>query len=413
VPPDDGRRAGASRDAPPAPLVPSLEVAPLAPDAGRWRVAASNDVAFSVTAPRAESVRLLYRPVTLDPDRRLLLRRLDEPTDREAGTFSARVTLPEDFAGVVWAEATYSDGVTKATEPMSLTADDESSAAVRAGAVWGAGADESDRSDRLTGGRIEKASFSEANPYVWITLNLPAFRLTLWQDEKEVAAYPIGIGRKAFPVPVGEREARRVIFNPAWIPPDSTWVDEQPGVEPGERIEADDPRNPLGTIKIPLGDGILIHEAASPSDVGSLVSHGCVRMLERDIFELAERLLAARSRALPPAEMAQVRRSTERKEVDLGAPVRVDINYDTQVVEGGALNLYPDVYDRATDTVRAVREELGSVGFDASRLDDETIRRMLGRVSGRAKFAVELSDLMKGHGLAAGSAVPLATAGRR
>lgn len=35
----------------------------------------------------------------------------------------------------------------------------------------------------------------------------------------------------------------------------------------------------MGKIKIPLGDAYLIHEAAKPTDIGSLASHGCVRML--------------------------------------------------------------------------------------------------------------------------------------
>jgi hypothetical protein len=44
-----------------------------------------------------------------------------------------------------------------------------------------------------------------------------------------------------------------VIWNPAWIPPDSEWVAEHKGVNPGDIIKASDPRNPLGKMKIPLG----------------------------------------------------------------------------------------------------------------------------------------------------------------
>jgi hypothetical protein len=77
------------------------------------------------------------------------------------------------------------------------------------------------------------------------------------------------------------------------------------------------------------------------------------------------------------------------------------------------LNLYPDVYDRDTNTVQAVREELAAVGADAFRLDDNTIEAMLGRVSESEKFAVEISDLVDGRGLAAGRTAPLAGDGRQ
>jgi hypothetical protein len=47
--------------------------------------------------------------------------------------------------------------------------------------------DESARSDKLTGGRIEQAPFVEGDPRIWITINAPAFRLTLWQAGKVLA----------------------------------------------------------------------------------------------------------------------------------------------------------------------------------------------------------------------------------
>lgn len=68
--------------------------------------------------------------------------------------------------------------------------------------------DESARSNKLTGGRIEQGPFVEGEPRIWITINAPAFRLTLWQAGKELKTYPIGIGRRGFPLPIAERKAR-------------------------------------------------------------------------------------------------------------------------------------------------------------------------------------------------------------
>jgi murein L,D-transpeptidase YcbB/YkuD len=57
---------------------------------------------------------------------------------------------------------------------------------------------ESARSDKFTGGRIEKATLEAGQPDIKITVNIPAFRLTLWQNNKEVKTYQIGVGQKNF-----------------------------------------------------------------------------------------------------------------------------------------------------------------------------------------------------------------------
>ena len=61
----------------------------------------------------------------------------------------------------------------------------------------------------------------------------------------------------------------------------------------GARIPAGDPDNPLGKIKFPLGNAYLLHEAQAKSDLGNLVSHGCVRIMRNDIFDLAKKIVAA------------------------------------------------------------------------------------------------------------------------
>jgi len=45
---------------------------------------------------------------------------------------------------------------------------------------------ESERSDKFTGGKIETAEFQPGQPNVKLTLNIPAFRLSMWQNGKEV-----------------------------------------------------------------------------------------------------------------------------------------------------------------------------------------------------------------------------------
>src|SRR5688572_16627357 len=97
---------------------------------------------------------------------------------------------------------------------------------------------ESERSDKVTGGRVEGGEFDASEPDIRITLNVPSFRLTLWQNGREVKSYFVGVGLKDHPIYIGDREATEIIWNPAWIPPASDWVREMKGVSPGEIIKA-------------------------------------------------------------------------------------------------------------------------------------------------------------------------------
>jgi L,D-transpeptidase catalytic domain len=266
---------------------------------------------------------------------------------------------------------------------------------------------ESERSDKLTGGIIATADFEPDSPEIRLTLNLPSFRLTLWQNGKEVRSYYIGVGMKEHPLYIGDREATQIIWNPNWIPPSSDWVREMTGVVPGEVIKASDPRNPLGKMKIPLGDRYLIHQAAKMSDVGNLVSHGCVRMPLPDLYDLADKIIAARSAKVSPKRIATAKRSKRTLVVQLDSPLPVDINYDTIVVEGGVLHIYPDVYNRRTNVIRNLRAELVSAGVEVSALNDKLLSRILAKATRRTQFVVEISSIANGRALADGKVIPL------
>jgi len=391
-----------------ADLEPKIEAAPLGQEAGQWKMVAADTIKLTVTAPGAAEVNLLYKPAVAI--RRHAKLKTFTATNGGDGKFSMEWKPGPDFIGDVWAEILYPNGVKKKTASLSLASE---AAVTQGGAIPldsigpSLKTDESERSDKLTGGRIAQTSLAPGDHRIWITVNVPSFRLTLWQNGKEVSTYQIGIGRRGFPLPVGERKATGIIWNPEWIPPDSPWVEESEGIEPGERIEADDPRNPLGKVKIRLGGATLIHEAAKPSDIGRLVSHGCVRMLTDDLFDLAEKIIAARRLPVTKDQIEQAKRSTERLSVKLDPPVWVDINYDTQVIEGGVLRLYPDIYNRGVSTLENLRAELNGAGVDAAKLDKQTLQQMLGRVSGKEGFRVSIADIKAGRTVAVGQLFPM------
>ena len=267
---------------------------------------------------------------------------------------------------------------------------------------------ESTRSDKFTGGQIERAEFEAGQPDIRISVDVPAFRLTLWQNDREVKTYRIGVGMKDFPIIIGKREATEVIWNPSWIPPESEWVAGHKGVRPGQVIKASDPRNPLGKLKIPLGYSYLIHQAAATTDLGNLVSHGCIRMLRGDLYDLAEKIVAARSAPVTATEIARAKQTKRTLVAKLDEPLVVDISYDTQVIEGGVLYLYHDFYDRRTNIPLRLRDELKSSGVDMSRVDDQMIEALLARVKRRDQmFVVSVASIEAGSALQDGRIVPV------
>ncbi len=268
---------------------------------------------------------------------------------------------------------------------------------------------DSARSDKRTGGEIKKTTLVAGDGDIKITLNVPAFQMTLWQNGKEVKSYPVGVGMKEYPIYIGFREATEVIWNPDWIPPASDWVEGSTKVKAGEIIPATDKRNPLGKVKIPLGLGYLIHQAHGAEDLGNLVSHGCVRVMQPDLYDLAEKIVAARNPAVSPEQISNAKRTKNTVIAELDTPIPVEITYDTQVVEAGKLHIYPDVYGYRKNTVVNLRAELESEGVNSSKITDETLEKMLAQATEKKQFVVSLKSILAGRALDDGRAVSVLT----
>jgi hypothetical protein len=268
---------------------------------------------------------------------------------------------------------------------------------------------ESARSDKITGGHIETSLLEAGNPNLKITINVPAFHMTLWQDGKEVKSYPVGVGLLDYPIIIGRREASSIEWNPVWIPPSSDWIERSSTVKPGEIILPTDPRNPLGKVKIPLGYGYLIHQAKGPGDMGSLVSHGCVRVMQADLYDLAEKIVAARGLDVTAGQIAAAKRNKKTLIARLDPVVPVEITYDTIVVENGRLNIYPDVYNYKRNTVQNVRNELKTSGVNDELVTDKEIARMLRLAVGKQRYVVTVASIEGGKATSGGTLVGVVT----
>jgi hypothetical protein len=190
-----------------------------------------------------------------------------------------------------------------------------------------------------------------------------------------------------------------------WIPPSSDWIERSSTVKPGEIILPTDPRNPLGKVKIPLGYGYLIHQAKGPGDMGSLVSHGCVRVMQADLYDLAEKIVAARGLDVTTRQIAAAKRNKKTLIARLDPVVPVEITYDTIVVENGRLSIYPDVYNYKRNTVQNVRNELKTSRVNDELVTDKEIARMLRLAVGKQRYVVTVASIEVGKATSGGSLV--------
>jgi lipoprotein-anchoring transpeptidase ErfK/SrfK len=228
-----------------------------------------------------------------------------------------------------------------------------------------------------TGSANRSAPSANAGAPVWnaipsdtrVVVNAPAYRLDVFQNGQLLKSYKVGIGYPEFPLPVGQRQAKEIIFNPTWTPPDEPWVEGSNKVKIGEKIEAGDKLNPLGIAKIPIGLPSLIHGGKAPAVIGGFASHGCVGFTDNQLRDFMQTLAQASGTQLSGQEIAAFgKKRNETKSVKLNNPVPVELRYETIVVEDGNLHIYRDVYDMDTNTEENLRAVLAKYNVNLEDL---------------------------------------------
>ncbi len=229
-----------------------------------------------------------------------------------------------------------------------------------------------------------------------IVVNAPAYRMDLFENGKLVKSYKVGIGYPEFPLPQGQRKADTIIYNPTWTPPDEPWVEASDKVQAGVKVDAGNPLNPLGPIKIPIGLPSLIHGGKQVAKLGTFASHGCVGLTNNQIETFARDLAKLTGTELTDEQITEYQKDkTVTKNVKLDNPIPVELRYNTIVVEDGKLRIYRDVYDRDTNTEENLRRVLDAYGvsFDSLTAQEQTrIREALKQMSRDAKGNLDTSN---------------------
>lgn len=209
---------------------------------------------------------------------------------------------------------------------------------------------------RLT---VDNRHIAVANPNVAITINI-AQRLLVITDGDQARAYPIAVGRKDWPTPVGPFVVTNKALDPAWDVPLSIQREMERQGRPAITRMEPSPLNPLGRHWIGLSmPGLGIHGTNAPATIYSFSSHGCIRMHPDDVANLFERVSIGTVGELvyQPVVMA--------------------------VIDGRVwIEVHPDVYSRVADPSAIVRAAAERAGLSADInwwLVGDVIRQRRGR----------------------------------
>lgn len=119
------------------------------------------------------------------------------------------------------------------------------------------------------------AQEKSGHPARRIVVSIPDRKLAVLEDDKVVKVYATAVGAPVSPSPRGEFTIVNRLADPTWYTKGRT-------VPPGKS-------NPLGTRWMGLSvKGYGIHGTNAPGSIGRNVSHGCIRMRNRDVEELFE-----------------------------------------------------------------------------------------------------------------------------
>lgn len=95
---------------------------------------------------------------------------------------------------------------------------------------------------------------------------------------------PSGKKKWIFDTPRGEYSVKSKLINPGWIKPDWAFIEEGEEIpkDSGDRVET----GVLGKYALGFGNGYFIHGTLYTRLLGRNVSHGCIRVGDKDLEEI-------------------------------------------------------------------------------------------------------------------------------
>lgn len=172
----------------------------------------------------------------------------------------------------------------------------------------------------FSAGSREPAEEGPLSETLSLEVDLSERTLSVVERGEVVRSYPVTVGSRGHPTPEGSFRIDWIVWNPSWTPPDSEWARGKKALEPG-------PGNPMGRVKMFFRrPAYYVHGTDAAEEIGEAASHGCVRMLNGDVIELAQVVMEHGGEPRPPGWFQRlINRFRDTREVTLSRPVPVTI----------------------------------------------------------------------------------------
>lgn len=145
--------------------------------------------------------------------------------------------------------------------------------------------------------------------------------LELRLGDEVIDSYQVSVGTEKYPTPGGDFKIRKIVWNPGWVPPPSTWARGKSAKRPG------DPDNPMKRVKMFFKQpDFFIHGTAEKDRLGEPASHGCIRMDPDDAEAVAKYVMEHGGNPRPESWFRRIFRSRQSKVVYLESPVSMTVN---------------------------------------------------------------------------------------
>lgn len=236
---------------------------------------------------------------------------------------------------------------------------------------------------------VEKSSTRELSN-LYIEINLPAYRLDLYDDGHHVKSYPIAIGMRGFKTPKRTFYLERMDWNPWWYPPNASWCkkEDEEGNVTGCKPVRPGPSNPLGPVKMIMQSSILIHGTNKKWSIGRSASHGCIRMYPKNAIDLAWKIMVLSGTKQKLSSLDRYSDKSRRTyQIALLRPVQVNTIYERLEVFKDKLLLHPDTYRWQPLSSDDIKARVHQFGISLDSIGEEKRNVLL---SGNPKKALEI-----------------------
>lgn len=224
-----------------------------------------------------------------------------------------------------------------------------------------------------------------------VDLNVPALSVSVREGDTVLKTYPVAVGQVGHETPLGTYTISHAEWNPWWRPPASAWARGAKPTPPG-------PDNPMGRVKLFFAPLYYLHGTPDEESLGTPASHGCVRMLNDDVVELATLVHERASPTLPPERIPGVlARPGQTRVARFQDSVTFVVRYETVEVADGHLVVHPDIYGRHTTHAEAVYQALLRSGMEVQDLERARVQEILARSRGsRGTIRIPLMQILPG-----------------